>query len=68
MVSIRRMTLIFSSTCFLDILLHFKNLFEGHKLLQNFSGDFKIQKSLSKVEKCQNILRITKLENVEKMH
>merc|ERR1719483_1909338 len=31
-------------------------------------GDFKIENSLSKVEKCQNILLIIKLENVEKMH
>ena len=29
---------------------------------------FKIENSLSKVEKCQNILLITKLENVGKMH
>ena len=35
---------------------------------KNFLGGFKIQNSLSKVEKCQNILRITKLESVEKIH
>ena len=35
---------------------------------QKILGGCKIENSLSKVEKCQNILLITKLENVEKMH
>ena len=41
---------------------------EDKSCLKIFLGGFKIQNSLSKVEKCQNILRITKLENVEKIH
>ena len=36
--------------------------------MKTFLGGFRIHNSLSKVEKCQNILRITKLENVEKVH
>ena len=43
-------------------------LFGGQSCLKTFLGGFKIQNSISKVEKCQNILRITKLENVEKIH
>ena len=35
---------------------------------QKILGGCKIENSLSKVEKCQNILLITKFENVEKIH
>ena len=38
-----------------------------NQCVKKILGGFKIENSLSKVEKCQNILLFTKLENVEKM-
>ena len=69
MVSIRRMVLIF----LVDILSRYlttlqKFIWGGKHCVKNFWDGFKIQNSLSKVEKKQNILPIPTLENVEKMY
>ena len=39
-----------------------------NQCVKKILGGCKVENSLSKVEKCQNILLITKLENVEKIH
>ena len=45
-----------------------KLILGGKHCVKNFWDGFKIQNSLSKVEKSQNILPIPTLENVEKMY
>ena len=53
----------------LQISYHIAKTYLGcNQCVKKILGGCKIENSLSKVEKCQNILLITKLENVEKMH
>ena len=66
MCSMYPTALIFCFTDSLDMILHSKNLFGGKNCFSKVLEAFKTQKSPSKVEKCQNILHLTELENVKK--
>jgi len=65
--SMSHMALLFCSTYSLDIVLHSPNLFGGDKnCFKKILEASKTQKLPSQVEKCQNFLDLTELENVFK--